>query len=205
MQPDSQQPGQQFEANYLDSIAAPTQVKKVSPFLLWGLIGGLLLVIIFVVMAISSNTGTPAASLASVGATYSNLQEVSEAAQKNIQSGKLRSLNSNLTLTLTNTNRDLAIALKAQKINIKETKKNKSLALVKKDFTNLAQRLEDARLNAVYDRTYAREITFAIKTLRSDMTQLYKSTKMKDLKTTLETGDKDLSLLLEGFQTFNDS
>ncbi len=174
--------------------------------MLWGLIGGLLLLIIFVIIGVSSSAGgTPSASLASVSSTLSNLQTVSEASQKNIQSGELRSLNSSLTLTLTNTNRDLAVVLKEQKINLKDTKKNKSLATVKKDFDDLNSRLEDARLNAVYDRTYAREVTYSLKNLHADMGQLYSATRNKELKSILDKTDVSLKLLLESFETFNGS
>ena len=206
MQPNDQQPTQPLGSNYLDSISTAQPVKTVNPLLLWGLIIGVLALVIFVVIGVSSTAGgTPSASLTSVASTLSNLQTVSESGQKNIQSGELRSLNSSLTLTLTNTNRDLAGILKTQKISLKDTKNNKSLIAVKKDFDALNVRLEDARLNAVYDRTYAREITYSLKTLHANMGQLYTSTNSKSLKSTLDKADVSLKLLLEGFEKFNES
>lgn len=205
MQPNNSQSPQPLSVDYLDSIASAQPVKTVNPFMLWGLIGGLLIFIFAVVMAVSStSSGTPSASLASVGATLVDLQKVSENAQDNIQSTKLQSLNSSLTLTLTNTNRDMAEILKAQKINLKNTKENKNLLIVKKDFEALEQRLEDARLNAVYDRTYAREITYSLKTLHANMGQLYKATRSKSLKAVLDKTDSSLNLLLAGYEDFND-
>lgn len=205
MQPNNNQSPQPLSVDYLDSIATAQPVKTVNPFMLWGLIAGLLIFIVVVVMAVSSSSGgTPSASLASVGATLSGLQKVSENAQDNIQSTKLQSLNSSLTLTLTNTNRDMAEILKVQKINIKNTKENKNLLVVKKDFEALEQRLEDARLNAVYDRTYAREMTYALKTLHANMGQLYKTTRSKNLKAVLDKTDTSLKLLLSSYEDFND-
>lgn len=205
MQPNNNQPSQPLSIDYLDSIAAKPTVKTVNPLMLWGLIGGLLIFTLIVVMALASASGdkTPSASLASIGGRLVDLQKVSEDAQDNIQSTELQSLNSSLTLTLTNTNRDMGEVLKAQKISLKNTKDNKALLIVKKDFDELNQRLEDARLNGVYDRTYAREMAYALKTLHADMGQLYKATRSKNLKTILDDADKSLSLLQSGYEEFN--
>ncbi len=205
MQPNNHQPNQPFSSNYLESIAAKQPVKTMNPLVLWGLIGGLLIFMIIAVLGLSSvSTGTPSASLASIGATLDDLQDVSESSQKNIQSTQLQSLNSNLTLTLTNTNRDIAKILTAQKISLKDTKNNKSLVVVKNNFDALNQRLEDARLNGVFDRTYAREITYALKNLHVDMGQLYKSAKSKELKKILNSTDESLAVLLSSYQDFNE-
>jgi hypothetical protein len=209
MQPDAQlpQPGKQpqYSSDYLNQIAAPPQVKTLNPMVLWGLIGGLLVLAIVVVLGISSASGGPSpSSLASIAANFDSLKTLSEDAQENIQSSELRTLNSSLTLSLTNTNRDLTEPLAKQDINLKD-KKNQTVSSVAKEYEELAGRLEDARLNAVYDRTYAREITYVIKTLRSDMAVLYKKSRSNDLKTALETADKNLKPIVEGFGTFNAS
>jgi hypothetical protein len=202
MQPDNQQ----FSSDYLNQIAAPAPVKTVNPLMLWGLIGGLLVLVILVVIFVSSATsgGGSTSSLAGIGAKIDNLKTVSETAQKNIQSGELRSLNGSLTLALTNADRDMKEPLSAKKIKLTD-KKNSAIVKVTNDFDALNSRLEDARLNAVYDRTYAREITYALKTLHSDMSILYKSTSNEKLKTILNTTDDNLKPLVEGFSSFNAS
>lgn len=209
MQPDAQlpPPGQQpqFSSDYLNQIAAPAPVKTLNPLVLWGLIGGLLVLAVVVVLGISSASSGPSpSSLASIAANFDNLKRLSEDAQDNIQSSELRTLNSSLTLSLTNTNRDLTEPLAAQNISLKD-KKNPTVAGVTKEYEELASRLEDARLNAVFDRTYAREMTYVIKTLRSDMAILYKKSRSSDLKTALETADKNLVPIVEGFGSFNAS
>ncbi len=176
-----------------------------NPMVLWGLIGGLLVLVILVVVFVSSAAGGGSmSSLAGVAAKINNLKTVSEAAQKNIQSGELRSLNGNLTLVLTNADRDLAEPLKAKKIKLTD-KKNNVIAKVTSDFEALGTRLEDARLNAVYDRTYAREMTYALKTLHNDMGQLYKSSSSSELKNILNTTDTNLEPLVDSFSRFNAS
>lgn len=205
MQPNDPNQQPQFSSDYLNQIAAPAQVKTLNPFILWGLIGGALLLAVIVVLAVTSaNSGPSSSSLASVAAKLDNLKTVSEDAQDNIQSSELRTLNSSLTLSLTNTNRDLAKPLKAQDISLKD-KKDTTITAVAKDFESLSKRLEDARLNAVFDRTYAREMTYALKTLHGDMVALYKKSRSTELKTTLDTADSNLKPLLEGFESFNAS
>jgi hypothetical protein len=200
MHPDNHQ----FSSDYLNQIATPVPVKKINPLLLWGLIGGLLLLAVIVIVNVASSGGTPTASLASVGARLSQLQKTSESAQKNIQSSELRSINSSLTLALTNANHDMAAPLKKKSIKLTD-KKNSTIAKVNKDFASLDSRLEDARLNAVYDRTYAREMSYIIKTLESDMAVLYKSTNSKSVKDALTTTNTNLVPLGQGFDSFNGS
>lgn len=210
MQPNAQlpQPGQeppQYASDYLDQIAAPAQVKTLNPMVLWGLIGGLLVLAIVVVLGVTSASSGPSpSSLASIAANFDNLKNLSEDAQDNVQSSELRTINSSLTLSLTNTNRDLVTPLAKQDIKLKD-KKNATVISVAKEYEELSARLEDARLNGVYDRTYAREMTYVIKTLRSDMAVLYKKSRSSDLKTALETADKNLKPIVEGFSGFNAS
>lgn len=206
MQPDNQPQQPQFSSDYLNQIAAPAQVKTLSPFVLWGIIAGALILIVTIVIFISSasGSGTSTSSLSSVAAKIAGLKVLTETEQDNIQSTELRTLGSSLTLTLTNANRDLEEPLKTNKISLK-SKKVPAINAVNKDLEEMTGRLEDARLNAVFDRTYAREMTFALKTLRSDMSTLYKNTKSKKLKTALETADANIKPISEEFASFNAS
>ncbi len=210
MQPNNpyQQPGQQpqqFSGDYLNQIAAPAPVKTINPVFLWGLIGGLLLLAVVVLIGVSSaSSGPSASSLTAVGAKLANLQTVSEGARKNIQSSELRTLNSSLYLSLTNTNRDLAEQLKKQDIKLTD-KKNASVTASAKETEELQGRLEDARLNAVYDRTYAREMLYQLRTLHSDMGILYKKSRNNDLKEILNTADNNFNPVIEGLASFNES
>lgn len=209
MQPNSPyQPPEQpspYASNYLDQIAAPAPVKTLNPFVLWALIAGAIVLVVAVFLGINAASGGPSSSsVGSVGATLASLKVAADDAQKTIQSSELRTLNSSLALSLTNTNRDLEPVLEAQDIDVKD-KKNASVAAVLTTFESLDRRLEDARLNGVYDRTYAREMTFTLKTLRSDMSVLYKSSRSNSLRSTLEKTDKNLAPLVEEFETFNAS
>jgi hypothetical protein len=190
---------------YLDSIAAQPRIKTINPFVLWGAIVAALVIVVIVVINIAGGGTSTKSVLAQVGATSSALKELSDEANGHIQSSDLRTINSNLSLTLANTNRDLSEPLATQKISLKDPKKNKTVAEVMIEYEQVAERLEDARLNGLYDRTYAREVTYQLKNLHSYMSQLYGSTRSTSLKSALETNDDNLAPLLEEFESFNAS
>ena len=73
----------------------------------------------------------------------------------------------------------------------------------KENGSELTKKLEDARLNAVFDRTYAREMTYQLATVDSLMNQVYKSTKSTSLKTFLESSNSNLQSLKKQFSEFN--
>ena len=64
-------------------------------------------------------------------------------------------------------------------------------------------KLEDARLNAIYDRSYARELSYQLETTMSLMRQIYNKTKNKDLKTFLEESYNNLEPIQKQFSDFN--
>lgn len=203
MEPNYQQqpPYQNADVDYLNTIAPQTPVKTINPFILWGgIIAALLLVVLTVAGLANSGTGTDTL-LARVGATSSNLKDLTDEAADSMQSSELRSINSNLSITLANMNRDLAEPLAAKKINLKNPKKNKAVAEVALEYAEIQERLEDARLNGLYDRTYTREIIYQLKTLNSYMGQLYESTNSEALKTVLDSNNENLRVLLEELET----
>lgn len=205
MQPNNLPEQPQFSSDYLNQIAPAAPVKTLNPMVLWGLIAGVIILVIVVISAVGSmGGGANSSSLASIAARFDALKTVADDADRNIQSSELRTLNSALKLSLTDTNRELQVPLEAQDISLKD-KKNESVIAVTTDFEALGSRLEDARLNGVFDRTYAREISYSLKTLRSDMTVLYNKTRSKSLKAALETSDANLKPLVEEFSSFNGS
>lgn len=202
MQPnDSQQPGQ-YPNDYLDSIAVKQPVKTVNPFLLWGIIGGALLLVIFMVFAIAGATKPATNGLVQYGVQMTELKRIADDAQKEIKSGELRSANGSFSIILTNANRDLAAPLEQQGVKL-DNKKDSTTAATLADAAKLEGRLEDARLNGVYDRTYAREMTYYIKTIRSEMTILHSKSRSTSFKKVLESTDTSLKPLQEQFESFN--
>ncbi len=197
MQPNNQP----FATNYLDTIATAPVQKKLNPFVLWGLMIAVVAVLFIVVTVLLNSGGTSTDKLTTVGVKLASLEEVSTLAQPTLKSSELRTVNSSLTLVLTNSNRDIEPSLTAAKIKVKDAKSTRIIAL-NTETEELNKRLEDARLNGVFDSTYAREMSFYIKTVRAEISTLYNSTKSASLKTALEKTDKNLAPILDSFVSY---
>lgn len=106
-----------------------------------------------------------------------------------IKNGNLKSLNSNLKLYLANTSRDFSTHMATAKV---EMKKVPASITKSEDTTDLTTRLEDARLNAKFDSTYAREMSYQLATILSLYQQLYASTNDQATKEFLNTAYDNL-------------
>lgn len=192
-----------YPIDYLNQIA-PEQPKPVvgNKKFLFIVGGGALLVIIVALMIFSSASSGPKEQMQTLAARMITLQDVSKKAQTNIKSGALRATNSNLTIFLTNANRDIAEPLKNNDIDIKRLDAN---VQAKEDGTELSEKLENARLNAVYDRTYAREMAFQLETIAVLMGDIYDRTNSKSLKDFLLKTDENLQPIKKTLNEFSDS
>jgi len=210
MYPDQNQnqPGQpqnppQYPVDYLNQIA-PQQKKKGLSNRLFLFIagGGLLLAIIVGIFALTSSNTGPTQKMQTLAARLTTLHDISDKAQKSIKSSDLRSINSSLTIILTNANRDIAAPL--SKVGVDVTKLDSKVKSAE-DGATLSQTLENARLNAVYDRTYAREMAYQLETVVALMQEIYSSTNSKSLKEFLESTNTNLDPLKTQFNSFNAS
>lgn len=201
--PPEQNQNQQYPVDYLNQISTSPQKSGLNNnrfFLLLGaiLVGGVLIAIILLVL--SSGNGGPREKMQTLAARLTTLQTIAGDAQKNIKNGQLRTTNSNLTIFLTNTNRDIAEPLAG--MNIDPAKLDPSI-VAKESGEELSAALEDARLNAVFDRTYAREMSYQLDTVSVLIREIYSATSNEGLKSFLENTDASLQPLREQFSEFN--
>lgn len=195
---DNQQPI--VPIDYLNQIAPKTQSRNIllrSKPILFGLIAIVVLVIaIFIGNILNGNNNLPE----QLAARLLSTQEVATDATDKIKSSQLLSYNSSLTIYLTNTIRDITPLL--AKKNIKINKLNADIVKTESN-TKLLSKLEDARLNVIYDRTYAREMAYKLDTTLTLMEQIYKTTGDKNLKSFLEAAYKNLTPTQKQFEDFN--
>ena len=190
-------------SDYLNQIA-PQAPKK--PAFSFGLkqiiIIGIALIVLVCALAliVGAVAGGQKDPLQRLSARLTATETIATDAQTNLKSSKLRSLNSNLKLYLTNTNRDIAEPLLKSGVDIK--KLNKSI-VAKESTKALSGRLEDARLNAVFDRTYAREMAYELGITMTLMSEIYNSTGSASLKTFLKSAYDSLKPTQESFANFN--
>jgi hypothetical protein len=128
------------------------------------------------------------------------LQKISDTSQKKIKSSELRGINSNLKSFLSNANRDIVDPLTANHIDIKKLDKK---LVAKEDADPLKDDLEEARLNANFDDTYAREMSFRLTKLSILMESIYNSSQSKSLKEFLVTTDDNLQQIKKQLENFN--
>lgn len=199
MYPDQQQPN--YSIDYLNQIAPQAPKRQFDPkFRLIAIILGVATIVTILLVIITSIGGTPKGSLQQLAARLATTETIATEAQSNLKSSELRSLNGSLKILLTNTNRDIAAPLKLSGINV--SKLDKAVA-AKENGDALKKTLEDARLNATYDRTYAREMSYQLETIVLQMQQLYSKTSSESLKTFLSTSYKNIEPIQKQFSEFN--
>lgn len=191
----------QYSIDYLNQIAPQPQKSGIKDKFFFFIIGGGLLVAAVVLISLlSSSSNGPTQKMQTLSARMTTLQKISGDTQKSLKSGDLRSTNSNLTIFLTNANRDIVAPLASNSVDVKKIDQKITKA---EDGAALTQKLEDARLNAVLDRTYAREMTYQLQTIAALMKQIYDSSNSKTLKAYLEKTDADVQPLIKQFSDFS--
>jgi hypothetical protein len=201
--PPSPQPTVQPGASYLDQIAAPTVQKTVSPFVLWGAIGGVLLLVGVVLMMILGSGGpTYGQKLNSLVGRLTNIQSTAKKNEKNLRSSQLRSINASLQSAVTNSLRESEKPVAASGEKKKESKKEDPVTA---EFKKVTDTLENARLNNTLDSVYAREMTYQIAKTRSEMKALKAQSGSKSLHEFVDSTDKNLAPLYTEFKEFTSS
>ena len=157
-------------------------------------------ILALVLSAVNAQQRGPAQQM---GARLVSTAKISTDAQKNLKSSELRSLNSSLRLVLTNANRDSAEPLSRIDVNVTKIDGGVQAAETART-TAITNRLEDARLNAIYDRTYAREMSYEVATLMTLLQQVYKQTNSESLKKFLDTTYKNLEPTQKALAAYNE-
>lgn len=201
MYPDNNPP--QAPIDYLNQIAPapkkPGLNMRALAIVVVG-IGLVLAALIGFMMFISANADGPKKSTVVLTARMQAMQEVANKSQKNIKSSTLRGINSNLIIFLTNANRDIAAPLAASGLDIEKIDK---AVIAKEKADPITKDLEDARLNAIFDDTYAREMSYKLTTVSLLMEQIYSSSKSKSMKEFLITTDENLQPIKQQLDEFN--
>lgn len=169
--------------------------------LFFGVIGGGVLIALIVGALIFFGGKTQSkADLTTLSVRLSNIQSITDDSRKNIVSSRLRATNTALSLALTNANRDIIEFLPAtggdkSKVDPKITSQESTEELMKT--------LDDARLNGIFDRIYAREMSYKLDTTLILITQLESKTKNSSQRAFLTATHKNLAPLQEQFSEFN--
>ena len=189
--------------DYLNQISTHAPKKSFffnkKPLLIASIVGAVIvgLVIIIAVINMISSVINPTERLA---ARLVNTSTVADGATAKLKNSQLKATNSNLKIYLTNTIRDFTPILASSNIKISKLSKNVTTA---ESVNTMLATLEDARLNAIYDRIYAIEMTHQLDITLILMNQIYNNTGKKDLKSFLENARTSLVAIQKQFADFN--
>lgn len=203
MYPEQPRPPQPVD--YLNEIAPQAPKKQLISFKpgpkLFAILGAALIILIIIIsIVVNSITTAQRAPLQHLAARLASTTTVVANAQANIKSSDLRSLNSNLGIYLANTNRDLVAPLLSAGVNISNIPDSVTKA---ESSTALTARLEDDRLNAVYDNQYAVEMAYQLDTILNLMQQIKESTGNAQLKNFLASAYTNLQPTQKAFADYN--
>lgn len=188
--------------DYLNQIAPQQPKRRVIGTLrpLHYVIGGIIIVLglVLIIGLVVRGTSNPTRDMQHLVARLQTTATIANNADKSIKDGQLSVVNSNLEIYLTNTNRDIAAPFKKAGVGSKIPKD----VISTENGNDLSARLEDARLNAVFDSTYAREMAYQLSSIMTLMKKVYQSTDNKDVKTFLETAYNNLQPTEQSFSSF---
>lgn len=199
MQPNEQP---QFSIDYLDQISSvPRQQKSGNDKLFFAVIVVALLAALAVGLFAFLNSGSNNTSdMSRLSVRLKNLQAISDSSQKNIVSSNLRGTNTNLSLLLTNINRDIETPLTT--LGVDPTKLDAKI-IASEDTTKITERLENARLNATFDRIYTLEMTYQLETLMVLVQQIESNTKSGATKEFLADTYQKIEPIQKQFANFS--
>ncbi|MGV9002101.1 MAG: hypothetical protein ACOH18_04075 [Candidatus Saccharimonadaceae bacterium] len=198
-------PNGQVPLDYLNQIAPQAPKKPMFTLNLRTIILAALAVIALIILiatiagGLSSSSKEPWQRMA---ARLNATVVVVDGATSRIKSSQLRSLNSDLKLYLTNTQRDLAKPLLALSVDTAKLPKD---IVSEENGTGITERLENGRLNARYDSTYAREMTYQVATILSQLQILYSGNISAQTKATIQAAYDNLLPTYKTLSSFSAS
>lgn len=195
--------------DYLNQIA-PAQPKRLASVKLAGprlwILLGVIAVVLVIIASIITNSiaASRRAPLEQLAARLKDTSTIVASSQANIKSSSLSATNSGLKLNLEQANNQLSKLLVGYKINT--AKLTSSQATQEKTNADaISATLEDARLNAVFDRTYATQMNYQLSITLSLMQNIYNSSSDKVLKKFLSDTYNNLKSARDAFANYRES
>lgn len=192
--------------DYLNKLAGTTTpTKSAAPanqkIILIG-VGVFLALSLAVLLLIFANQKGPSGPPAeqTLYTTIFNSAEISSEASKHIKNSQLSSLNSAYHGQLVNDLTAMSEPLAKRGIDAKELGKAAKKAA---EFEEVLQKLEDARLNAVYDKTYAAELDYQLQSIIMLMEKVEKLSSNKDMVEFVKKGSDNYTTIQDGLKDYN--
>ncbi len=165
------------------------------------IIGVVILVIGFLLFLAFGSGSSNTQRASEIYLRLETLETLAKDQQKLLRSNALRTHNGTLLIFLTNAKTDIESLSETYDFNPKKIPKN--LEEKEKTYvTDLETTFEDAHLNVVLDRTYARQMSYELTTLQAQLASLYKHTRSQSARDKLAQIDENISPTIETFSKF---
>ena len=195
----------QYSIDYLNQLSGTSgQATQFNPKIVIAGIAGFL-VVAFALLFFLLNSGGGSTGPKTEETLYKTIvetEQITKDSKRKISSSELVSINSSLDILLLNSISNMAEPLKKSGL---DAKKLESAAKKEKAFEKPMAKLEDARLNAIYDRAYVREIGFKIDSIMLLMEKIDKTSTNKPLKDYLGKTQPDIETVKKALDDFSKS
>jgi hypothetical protein len=201
MYPENNEPA--MNSDYLNQIASKPQKKSLIPKskpVMIGVIAIGFLILVTIVGVVASVASGSVGDTEKLAARLQATQSVVESAKPNIKNSQLRGFNSELSTYLITIVSNEAPILAKHNINVNKLSKN---VIASESDAKILATLEDARLNAIYDRIYASEMAHQLDITMILMQKIYKSTNDSNLKNFLSNAYQTLQPTQKQFADYN--
>jgi hypothetical protein len=189
-----------YPSNYLDTIAAPQTQKTMNKFVLFAMIGGVIIAALVAVLMLSSVGKQPNFSEQAVIVKdrIDTLQLVVDEHQKHLSDNRLRVTNATLSATLTTMNQDLDAITTARKIKVSKKPSTAEAAYR----TKLQSTLNDSYQLGSLDRAYPTEMSYQLTLLKTQLRRLKNQAGSKSVTEFYTTSTTSLEQISKDFAAF---
>lgn len=197
------QQNNQTPLDYLNQIAPQAPKRgglnsKPILFILAGLAAVIIVIIVSItVTSMASSRKDPWAQFA---VKLNSTEAIVNDSSSKLKSNQLRTTNSALRLYITNTRRDVTPIITTVGVDVKKLPAKMVAAETNNGMT---ERLETGRLNAKYDSTYAREMSYQTAALLALLKQMYSQSSTQATKDTLSTAYDSLEATNKALSEFS--
>lgn len=209
MPPQNQQPNQNPQADYsidyFNEISSPVTNSggPSAKVMIVAIVVALLAVVLFAFTLFSSEPSIKQETVA-LQQRMLTLQEITDDHHEYLKDSDLRGVDSSLQLFLADSLKDIEKPLTELGIDPEKAATEQLLAKEAAYKADIEATLEDARLNAVLDRTYARELVYELSVVRDMMKDIASQSESESLDEFLTSSDANLTPIAQRFEQFTE-
>lgn len=201
-----QQINGQYSIDYLDQMAVPVKKPLEKKYLFAGIGVGVALLLSLALLMFTPQRTASIANEVSLYTTMIDVEKSTDRSARNLKSSGMSSANSAMRSTLTNAARDMQTPL----TNMGQDPSSLKSSATKPPYHDdkLVTTLEDARLNGIYDRVYAREMNTKMKLMISYMESIEASNSRESMQEFIKKNKKsfeDIQKSVEDWQTSDEA